>query len=143
MDRLTEVYRDLNDMGALVFDGSYHLKGKCDSVCISNGTLHGVFLDRDKIKTYSQELEAASHEWAHLDGGYLYAMDASPYVRRKAEIKADRAQILRVVPFDELAPLVRNGFPVWEIAERFRVSEKMVSKAIEYYTGPAGLTFEE
>lgn len=143
MDRLTEVYTELDDMGARVFHGSYHLKGKCDSVCISNGTLHGVFLDTDKIKTYAQELEAVSHEWAHLDGGYLYALDASPWTKRKAEVKADRAQIRRVLPFDELATLVRAGLSTWELAERFRVSEKLINKAIAYYTGPCGLTFEQ
>lgn len=142
MDKLTEVYRDLNEMGAHIFHGSYHLKGKCDSVCVSNGTLHGVFMDMEKIKTYSQELEAASHEWAHLDGGYLYALDASPWTKRKAEVKADRSQIRRIIPFDELAPLVRSGLQPWELAERFRVSEKMVKKAIDYYTGPCGLRFD-
>lgn len=142
MDRLTEVYNDLNEMGAFIFHGSYRLKGDCDSVCVSNGKVSGVFFDTDKIKTYSQELEAASHEWAHLDGGYLYALDASNYVRRKAEVKADRAQIRRVVPFDELAPLVCSGMQMWEIAEKFCVSEKLVRKAIEYYTGPCGMTFK-
>ena len=141
MDRLTEVYSDLNEMGVMIFEGSYHLKGRCDSVCMSNGNRHGVFLDRDKITSYSQELEAVSHEWAHLDGGYLYALDASPWTKRKAEVKADRAQIRRVVPFDELAPLVREGLPPWELAENFHVSEKMIKKAISYYTGPCGLTF--
>lgn len=141
MDRLSEVYRDLADMGAQIFHGSYHLKGKCDSVAVSDGKHHGVFLDTEKIETYSQELEAVSHEWAHLDGGYLYALDASYYVKRKAEVKADRAQIRRIVPFDELAALVRDGLQLWELAERFRVSEQMIQKAIAYYTGPCGLDF--
>lgn len=141
MDKLTEVYNDLREMGAFVFQGSYHLKGACDSVVVSNGKRHGVFMDTDKIKTYSQELEAASHEWAHLDGGYLYALDATPWTKRKAEVKADRAQIRRVVPFDELAPLIRDGLQPWELAEHFHVSEKMIQKAIKYYTGPCGLKF--
>ena len=142
MDKLTEVYRDLDDMGVHIFHGSYHMKGKCDSVCISDGKRHGVFLDTEKIRTYSQELEAVSHEWAHLDGGYMYSLSASHYVKRKAEVKADRAQIRRVVPFDELATLVRDGLQPWELAEKFRVSEKMIQKAIAYYTGPCGLTFD-
>lgn len=141
MDKLTEVYNDLSEMGALIFQGSYQLKGGCDSVVVSNGKRHGVFMDTDKIKTYSQELEAASHEWAHLDGGYLYALDASPWTKRKAEVKADRAQIRRIIPFDELAPLVRAGLQPWDLAEYFHVSEKMIQKAIKYYTGPCGLEF--
>lgn len=141
MDKLTEVYNDLTEMGVLIFEGDYHLKGKCDSVCVSNGKKHGVFFDTNKIKTYAQELEAASHEWAHLDGGYLYALDASSWTKRKAEVKADRAQIRRVIPFDELAPLIRAGLQPWELAEHFHVSEKMIQKAIKYYTGPCGLEF--
>lgn len=142
MDKLAEVYRDLTDMGAHIFHGSYHMKGKCDSVAISDGKRYGVFLDTEKITTYSQELEAVSHEWAHLDGGYMYSLGASYYVKRKAEVKADRAQIRRIVPFDELAPLVRDGLQPWELSERFCVSEKMIQKAIAYYTGPCGLTFD-
>jgi len=141
MDKLTEVYDDLNEMGVHIFHGSYHLKGGCDSVCVSNGKKHGVFFDTDKIKTYSQELEAASHEWAHLDGGYLYSFDASPWTKRKAEVKADRAQIRRIIPFEDLAPLIRAGLQPWELAERFHVSETMVRKAIQYYTGPCGFHF--
>ena len=142
MDRLTEVYNDLNKMGVLIFEGSYHLKGKCDSVCVCVGKKRGVFFDTDKIKTYAQELEAASHEWAHLDGGYLYSLDTPYWTKRKAEVKADRKQIRRVIPYIELKEAIESGLHEWwELAEYFHVSEKFVRKAYDYYTGACGLTF--
>jgi hypothetical protein len=142
MNRLAEIYQELMDKGVLVKTGSYHLKGKCDSVCVSDGKHYGIFLDIEKVRTLAQELEAVSHEWAHIDTGALYTLDAPYHVRRKAEVKADRAQIRKVIPFADMDAAIRAGLHEWyELADYFGVSEVFVHKAYEYYTGPCGLTF--
>lgn len=142
MNKLAEIYQELMDDGVMVQTGSYHLKGDCDSVCVSDGTHHGIFLDIEKIRTLAQELEAVSHEWAHLDGGYLYTLDAPYAVRRKAEVKADRAQIRKVIPYEEMNAAIRAGLTEWyELADWFGVSEVFVKRAYDYYTGPCGMSF--
>ena len=141
-EKLTELYNELLSAGVLVFSGSYHLKGDCDSVIVSDGARYGIFLDIDKIRTVAQESEAVSHEWAHYATGATYTFDAPPSVRQKAEVRADRAQIEKLLPFDEMRGAIHAGRrQIFELADYFTVSEEMIRNAISYYTGPKGLTF--
>lgn len=130
------------DAGVLVASGSYHLKGECDSVIVSDGSHYGIFLDIDKIRTIAHEKEAVAHEWAHWISGATYTFDAPPAVRQKAEVQADRRQIKKLLPFDEMRAAMQNGITeVWELAEFFNVSESLITDAVEFYTGPCGLKF--
>ena len=76
MERLAEIYQDMERNGVFLASGSYHLKGDCDSVVIKDGDNYGVFLDIDRILTVTQETEAVAHEWAHILTGTTYALDA-------------------------------------------------------------------
>lgn len=142
MDKLEEIYNELLDMGVLVMFGSYGMKGDCDSVVVHGNDMYGIFLDMVKIKTLVQEYEAVSHEWAHIKTGSLYAINAPVLVKRIAEERARRAQIKKIIPFQDLKSALENGITQpYELAEYFSVSEKMVVDAFNYYTGPCGLSF--
>jgi len=142
MERLTEVYNELLRMNVLVKSGSYHFKGDCDSILVSNGTRFGIFLDVDKIRTIVQEFEAVSHEYAHIRTNTTYSLNASPLERRRAEVRASREQIRMVVPLSELKAALASGITTtWDLADHFGVSEKTIRHAFEYYTGPCGITF--
>lgn len=141
-DRLTEIYKELQDGGVFLSSGSYHLKGECDSIVVCDGIRYGIFLDIDKIQTLVQEKEAVSHEWAHIVTGATYTFDVPPAVRQKAERRAEVAKIKKLLPFDELRGAIKNGYnTIFELSEYFMVSEDTVSQAVEYYTGPCGLRF--
>lgn len=142
MQRQTEIYNDMMAAGVQLYSGSYHLSGETDALTIEMDDRYAVFLDIEKIRTSAQELEATSHEWAHIEHNATYCIDAPSWLVQRAETMANRAQIRRIVPFDELAPLVREGNQPWDLAEHFNVSVKMIHKAIQYYTGPCGLRFE-
>ena len=88
MEKLTEIYNELIAMGALIFHGSYDLSGSCDSTTIKVGGRFGVFMDDVKIRTRAQELDAASHEWAHIVSDATYGVDAPAAVRMKAETRS-------------------------------------------------------
>lgn len=142
-ENLTEIYNELLSAGVLVSSGSYHLKDDCDSIIVSDGVHYGIFLDIDKIRTVAQEAEAVSHEWAHYHTGATYTFAAPPAVKQKAEARADRAQIEKLLPFEEMRGAIRAGrSQIFELAEYFTVSEEMIRSAISYYTGPKGLRFE-
>lgn len=135
MDVLTEVYNDLLDSGVMVASGSYHLKGECDSVLIRQGDKYGIFLDIDKIRTLPQEREAVVHKWTHIQTGSTYTLDATETVREKAENRADKVQIKKLIPKDELDAAVADGrTEMWELAEIFGVSEDFMCKAVHWYT---------
>lgn len=142
MEKLTEIYNELIAMGALVFHGRYGLSGNCDSVTIKVGGRFGVFMDDAKIRTRAQELDAASHEWAHIVSDATYGVDAPAGTVMKAETRATRTQIERVLPYIEMLKAMRAGdTTAFALAERFGITEDLVHKAYDYYTGPCGLTF--
>lgn len=142
MERLAGVYNELLNMNVFVETGSYHLKGDCDSILVSSGTRYGIFLDVDKIRTVVQEYEAVTHEFAHIKTNTTYPLDASSLERRRAEVRASREQIRMVVPLLELKDALASGITsTWDLADYFGVSEKTIIRALDYYTGPCGLSF--
>ena len=142
METLTEVYNDLMDKGVYLFSGSYNLPDDCDAATVKLNDEFGVFLDIDKIRTLSQEKEAVSHEWAHITTNATYHLDAPWDVKRRAEVKATRAQIRKVLPWNELRAAVHNGHgTTFELSEMFNLSEDFIRTAIDYYTGPCGYQF--
>lgn len=134
MEKLTEIYSELSDMGVYLGSGIYNLKGKCDSVLIYKDGRYGIFLDIDKIRTLVQEKEAVSHEWAHIQTGTTYPINASPITIAQAERRADKAQIKKLIPKDELDAALADGrTSLWELAELFGVSERFMKRAVTWY----------
>ena len=143
METLNEVYYDLLAKGVIVFANDYHLSGDCDAATVKVGPHFGVFLDIDRIRTIRQEKEAVIHEWAHIVTDATYGVDAPAAVRQKAEETARRAEIKKLLPFEKMRGVIKAGCTqIYELSEFFNVSEEMVLEAIEYYTGPCGLTFD-
>ena len=134
MERLTEIYEDMARSGIFLSSGSYHLKGDCDSIVVRDGENFGVFLDIDKIRTIVQEKEAVSHEWAHILTGTTYSFDDPPEVKARAENRADKRQIRLLIAENELLDAISDGYTeIWELAERFNVSEDLMRKALHLY----------
>lgn len=134
MERLDEIYSDMERNGVRVWCGYYNLSGKCDSVVVRHGDDYGVFLDVGKVKTEKQELEAVSHEFAHIKTGTTYPLDAPWDVRARCENRADKEQIRILIGEDELFEAIQDGrTELWELADYFNVSEDFMRKAINYY----------
>ncbi len=142
MEKLTEIYNELMAMGVLIFHGRYGFSGKTDSVTIKAGGRFGVFLDDARIRTSAQELDAASHEWAHIVSDATYGVNAPAAVKQRAETRATRTQIERVLPYCEMLQAMKAGdTTAFALAEHFGITEELVHKAYDYYTGPCGLQF--
>lgn len=140
MEILNEIYNELYDEGVFFHTGNYGLDGDCDSVIVSDGTHYGIFLDINKVRTPIREKMAVSHEYAHYRTGSLYLIDADEVTRRKAENRAEKAQILRLIPRDDLKAALADGCrSTWELAEYFNVTEDFMRRAVSYYqTGRIG-----
>lgn len=142
MEKLIEIYNELEREGAYLFSGTYNLPEDCDAATIKLNGKFGVFLDIDKIRTLAQEKEAVSHEWAHICEDATYHMDAPADVKRQAEVRANRAQIKKVLPWSELCQAVYDGCDTpYLLSERFDLSEEFIQSAIDYYIGPCGYHF--
>lgn len=134
MEKLLQIYREMTVAGVALAAGSYHLKGDCDSIVVRDGDRYGVFLDIDKIRTVAQEKESVSHEWAHIKLGATYKIDDPWDIKARAENRADKEQIRSLVSENELFEAVSDGYTeIWELAERFSVSEDFMRKVVHYY----------
>ncbi len=134
MEILNEIYNELYDEGVYFHTGDYGLDGECDSVIVSDGRHFGIFLDIEKVRTPLQEKMAVGHEYGHYRTGSLYPLDADEVTRRKAENRADKAQIQRLIPKSDYKAALDEGCRnTWELAEHFNVTEDFMRKVVTYY----------
>ena len=75
-----------------------------------------------------------SHELGHCITGSFYNIHSPVDIRQRHENKADKWAILRMIPVDDLDDAVAAGCTeLWELAERFGVTETFMRKAVCYY----------
>lgn len=81
-----------------------------------------------------QERVHLGHELGHCATGSFYNIHAAVDCRQRHENRADKWAVLKLIPVDDLDDAVADGCTeVWELAERFQVTEEFVKKAVCYY----------
>ena len=81
-----------------------------------------------------QERVHLSHEMGHCITGSFYNIYAPLDCRQKHENRANKWAILALIPVEQLDDAIAEGYTgVWELAERFGVTEDFVRKAVCYY----------
>lgn len=81
-----------------------------------------------------QERVHLSHEMGHCVTGSFYNIHAAMDCRQCHENKANKWAIQTLVPVDDLDDAIAEGCTeVWELAERFGVTEEFMRKAVCYY----------
>ena len=75
-----------------------------------------------------------SHELGHCATGSFYSIHTAVDCRQRHENRADKWAVTHVIPVDDLDEAVAQGCTeVWELAERFGVTEEFVRKAVCLY----------
>ena len=75
-----------------------------------------------------------SHELGHCATGSFYSIHTAVDCRQRHENKADKWAIQVLIPVEELDNAIAEGCTeVWELADRFGVTEDFVRKAVCYY----------
>ena len=81
-----------------------------------------------------QERVHMAHELGHCLTGSFYSIHTAIDSRQRHENKADKWAIRQLITADELDEAVAEGCTeVWELAERFGVTEQFMKKAICLY----------
>ena len=81
-----------------------------------------------------QERVHLGHELGHCVTGSFYNIHAAVDCRRKHENKADKWAVQTLIPVEELDDAIAEGCTeVWELAERFGVTEEFIRKTVCYY----------
>lgn len=96
----------------------------------------GSFIALSRALHGAEEKEIAAHELGHCEYGGTYNRYSPFEVSAKAERRADKWAYHKLVPPGELRATFKAGIvEVWELAERFDVSDEFMAKALEYYRG--------
>lgn len=74
------------------------------------------------------------HELGHCMTGSFYNRYSNLDCRQKHENRADKWAVKHLIPVDELDDAVAHGCTeIWDLAERFGVTEEFARKAVCYY----------
>ncbi len=81
-----------------------------------------------------QERVHLSHELGHCVTGSFYNIHAAVDCRQRHENRADKWAVRALIPVEALDSAIAEGCTeVWELAERFGVTEDFIRKTVCYY----------
>ncbi|MGM9588580.1 MAG: ImmA/IrrE family metallo-endopeptidase [Faecousia sp.] len=81
-----------------------------------------------------QERVHLGHELGHCVTGSFYSVHTAIDCRQRHENKADKWAIQALVPVEDLDAAIAGGCTeLWELAERFDVTEDFIKKAVCFY----------
>ena len=92
-------------------------------------------LDPFKFESTADEMVKGLHELGHCDTGSFYNPYAARDLRQKHENRADKRAIQLHISADDLDSAVADGCTeIWQLADRFGVTEEFMKKAICWHT---------
>ena len=92
-----------------------------------------IAIDPGKLTGQSDERNKLAHELGHCITGSFYNIHAAVDSRRRHENKADKWAVRHLVPVADLDDAVAEGCTeLWELAEKFGVTEDFVRNAVCY-----------
>ncbi len=104
------------------------------SMSVMEGNACFVAMDDSIRDGNTQERVHLSHELGHCVTGSFYNIHAAADCRQRHENKATKWAILQLIPVEELDEAIAQGCTeVWELAERFGVTEDFMRQAVCYY----------
>lgn len=81
-----------------------------------------------------QERVHMSHEIGHCATGSFYSIHTAVDCRQRHENRADKWAVRYLIPVEELDEAIAQGCTeIWELAERFGVTEPFMRKAVCLY----------
>lgn len=103
------------------------------SVMEDNGRCY-IGMDTRVLDGDVQERVHLGHEIGHCVTGSFYNMYAAVDSRLRHENRANKWAITALIPVEELDDAIAQGCTeVWDLAERFRVTEDFMKKAVCFY----------
>lgn len=104
------------------------------SLMDSDGQCH-IALDPARISCEAEERVRLAHELGHCMTGAFYNRYSDFDCRQRHENKADKWAVAAIVTEDELDEAVAEGCEsLFDLAERFGVTEELMKKAVCWYT---------
>lgn len=132
MKSLQEIYH-IADQKNILVDRFALSRREALSIMDEDGSCY-IALDPAKITNENDERTKISHELGHCITGSFYNQYSNYDCRQRHENRADKWAVKKLIPVDELDDAVADGCTeIWELAERFGVTEQFMRKAVCYY----------
>ena len=129
---LNDLYTKAKELDIAIYDRK--LTHSTSFSHMDNGLNCYVALDYSRIHTSAEEKTILGHEVAHCVTGSFYNRYSPFDVRQKHENRATRREVLELIPIDELVTALRDPWhSVYDLSERFGVTEDFMRKALEIY----------
>lgn len=132
MKPLQEIYRFADQENIVVDRFALHRR-EALSIMDNDGSCF-VAIDPDKIRDESDERTKLSHELGHCITGAFYNQYSNFDCRQRHENRADKWAVNHLISVEDLDDAIADGCTeIWELAERFGVTEPFMRKAVCYY----------
>lgn len=93
-----------------------------------------IAIDPMRLRSSVEEKDKLGHEMGHCCTGSFYNRFAACDVRQQHENRADKWEIEALVPREAFFAAVNQGVTeLWELAEYFEVTERLMGKAMCWY----------
>ena len=93
-----------------------------------------IAIDPTKLRTQAEHRVKLAHEIGHCERGAFYNPSSPWDVRQRHENAANKWAIQKLIQKRELDDAVKDGcVEVWELAERFGVTEEFMRMAVCWY----------
>ena len=103
------------------------------SIMLDDGSCY-IGIDRSVQDGSVQERVHMGHELGHCLTGSFYNRHSPFDIRQRHENRADKWAICQLIPLEDLDEAIAEGCcELWELAERFGVTEQFMKKAVCYY----------
>lgn len=133
---LTDLYRMLYDEGVSFYDE--HIpddKPKSAILHVHRLNCWGVVVDMQRLDNTKEEYATMLHECGHYATGTTHAVNSPWDLVERHENRADRWAIENFISANDLDEAVAAGYTeLWQLADRFGVTEDLMRKAVCWYT---------
>ena len=103
------------------------------SIMLDDGTCY-IGIDGSVQDGSVQERVHMGHELGHCLTGSFYNRYSAFDIRQRHENRADKWAICQLIPLEDLDEAIAEGCcELWELAERFGVTEQFIKKTVCYY----------
>ena len=130
---IQDFYRIAEQENIAVVTFSMPINGSI-SIMNDDGSCY-IGIDKAVQDNSNMERVLIAHELGHCITGSFYNKFAAVDNRQRHENRANKWAIRHLISFEDLDAAASDGCTeIWELAERFGVTEDLVRKAICYYT---------
>ena len=128
MEALFALYEEMHNSAIYLFD----FCGKAATVKMED--YYGIFFDTMANRTIAEEKEIIAHELGHCKTGTTHSISSSFELIERHEYRADKWAVHKLLPFEEYQQALQEGYTeIWQLAERFNVTEDFIRRADYIY----------